>query len=179
MERVNLRRLPDDWGPDDEAMLQAVEDATATPIYIEYGLAPEWFDGIARVIDELQSWVERRPDVVVVLIERMIGRLDTASIDDSDGGLVDAFERLEPLHARAASSAGEDPVMLAERLVAIAIALELEPFSRAASTHRDALGDTGARAIIAAAEARRAGDHRDAVLNNLVRDAQAALDDRS
>src|SRR3954454_24562396 len=64
MERVNLRRLPDDWGADEEALLQAVDDATATPIYIEYSLAPEWFDGTDRVIDEFAACVTKRPDPV-------------------------------------------------------------------------------------------------------------------
>src|SRR4051794_31127076 len=44
----DLRRLPDGWGADEEALLQAVDDATAAPIYIEYSLAPGWFDGIDR-----------------------------------------------------------------------------------------------------------------------------------
>ena len=178
MERVNPRRLPAEWGANEEALLQAIDDATATPIYIEYRLAPEWFDGIADVIHDLESCVGRRPDVAVVLIEHMIARLDTAAVDDSDGGLVETFERLEPLHARAASAAGEDPVELAERLVELAHALDVEPFGGAATTHREALGDAGLRAIIAAAEARRTGDLTDAALDHLIADTRAALDER-
>src|SRR4051812_20505619 len=117
MERVNLRRLPDDWGAEEEALLQAIDDATATPIYIEYRLAAEWFDGIADVVDDLEACVPRRPDVALALIEHMILRLDGAGVDDSDGGLVETFGRLEPLHARAASTAKEGPAALAERLV--------------------------------------------------------------
>src|SRR5260370_966059 len=41
MERVNVRRLPDAWAPDDEALLQSVDDATATPVYIAYRQAGE------------------------------------------------------------------------------------------------------------------------------------------
>src|SRR3954470_8617118 len=98
MERVNLRRLPDDWGAGEEALLQAIDDATATPIYVPYKLADEWFGGIQGVIDELDECVARRPDVALVLIEHMIDRLNAASVDDSDGGLVEAFEVLAPLH---------------------------------------------------------------------------------
>jgi hypothetical protein len=173
MKRVNLRRLPDEWGAEEEALLQAVDDATATPIYIEYRLDPEWFDGIADVIDDVEACVRTRPVVALALIEHMILRLDRAGVDDSDGGLVETFERLEPLHAAAAS--GEDPVALAERLVELAHALDIDPFSRAASTHRKELGVAGLLAIIAAAEARRTGDITDALLEHLIRDAQAAL----
>ena len=146
MERVNLRRLPDGWGADEEALLQAVDDATATPIYIEYRLAPEWFDGIANTIDDLEECLPRRPDVAMALIGHMIVRLDGAGVDDSDGGLVE-----------------------------LAHALDVEPFGSAAATHREALGDEGLRAIVAAAETRRTGDPGDAVLEHLIVDAQAAL----
>jgi len=46
-----------------------------------------------------------RPDALtfgLALIEHLILRLDRASIDDSDGGLAEAFARIEPLHARTA-----------------------------------------------------------------------------
>ena len=102
MSRVNLRRLPADWDS------EIVDDATATPIYIEYSLAEEWFDGVARVIDDLESWVDRRPRVALVLIDRMIFRLEDAGVDDSDGGRVEQFERLEQLRL-AASNADTDP----------------------------------------------------------------------
>jgi hypothetical protein len=111
MPDVNLRRLPDDWDGEDEDLLQAVDDATATPIYIEYSFAAEWFDGVAYVIDGLGSWVERRPKIALVLIERMIARLEDAGVDDSDGGRAKQFERLEQLRVEASGaddrSAGE------------------------------------------------------------------------
>src|SRR5947209_15971964 len=179
MKRVNLRRLPDDWGAEEEALLQAIDDATATPIYIEYRLAAEWFDGLADVIDELEQCARTRPDVALSLIEHMVIRLDGAGVDDSDGGLVEAFDRLEPMHAGAASAAEEDPAALAERLVELAHALDVEPFGSATTTHRAVLGDEGLRAIVAAAEARRSGDPGDAVLEHLIADARAALEGRS
>src|SRR3954468_14591809 len=108
MERVNLRRLPDDWGADEEALLQAIDDATATPIYIEYNLAPERFDGIAGIIDDLEACAAQRPDIALELVEHVIARLDTAAIDDSDGRLAETLDRLEPLHARAAAASGQD-----------------------------------------------------------------------
>lgn len=46
VERVNLRRLPEDWTQADEELAQAVDDSTATPIYVSYRLAGEWFEGV-------------------------------------------------------------------------------------------------------------------------------------
>src|SRR4051794_23168363 len=157
MERVNLRRLPDDWGADEEALLQAVDDATATPIYIEYRLAPEWFDGIADVIDELEACITKRPDVALVVVEHMIDRLDQAMVDDSDGGRVEAFEQLGPLHVAAASAARPDPVALAERLVDLVIQVDLEPFVHPAVSHRAVLGEAGFGAPVRAGPERRSG----------------------
>ena len=93
--------MPDDWDGEDEDLLQAVDDATATPIYIQYSFAAEWFDGVAQVIDDLESRVDRRPTIALVLIERMIARLEEAGIDDSDGGRVEQSERLEQLRVEA------------------------------------------------------------------------------
>lgn len=177
MARVDLRRLPNDWSADDEALLQAVDDATATPLDIGYKLAPAWFDGIADVIDAIESCTGRRPDIAVVLIEHVIARLDVASVDDSDGGIVEALERLEPLHAVAASSAGEDPIELGERMVGLAHQLDLEPFGTPGETHGAVLGETGLHAVIAAAEARLTDDVGNPVLEHLIADARAALDD--
>jgi hypothetical protein len=100
MERVNLRRLPADWTADDEALLQAVDDATATPIEITRRLAEEWFTGVEWALDELEELATHRPPVALVLTEHLLLRLEDAlaSVDDSDGGMVTALERLLPLH---------------------------------------------------------------------------------
>ena len=112
----------------------------------------------------------------LALIEHLILRLDRASIDDSDGGLAEAFGRIEPLHARTASAHGEDPNALADRLVQFAHTLDVEPFDNAVTTHGDVLGRTGLSAIIiSSAEARRAAGSGDAVLDRLIADARAAL----
>ena len=96
MERVNLRRLPDDWTPEDEALLQAIDDATATPIEITRRLAQEWFTGVS----ELEPAAASRPGIALALTEHLLLRLEQAlgAVDDSDGGMVVALERLLPLH---------------------------------------------------------------------------------
>ena len=97
---MNLRRLPDDWTAEDETLLQAVDDATATPVEITRRLAEEWFAGVGWVLDDLEELASRRPTITLVLAEHLLVRLERAlaSVDDSDGGMVMALERLLPLH---------------------------------------------------------------------------------
>lgn len=93
----------------------------ATPIYIEYRISHEWFDGIEDVIDELEAHLATHPKVVVVLVERLLVRLNHADVDDSGGGLMLALKRLEPLYAEAGRAVGEDPVSLGKRVADLAL----------------------------------------------------------
>jgi hypothetical protein len=76
IERFDPRHLPDDWTAEDTALLQAVDDATATPIHIAYRLAPEWAEGIHAVIDDLETLTAGRPRVATELVEHTFTRLD-------------------------------------------------------------------------------------------------------
>ena len=100
MERINLRRLPADWSVDEEALLQAIDDATATPVEITRRLAEEWFTGVEWALDDLEELATRRPTIALVLTEHLLLRLEAglSCVDDSDGGMVVALERLLPLH---------------------------------------------------------------------------------
>lgn len=127
MEHIDLRRLPDDWSVEDCNLLQAVDDASATPISITYRLSRDWFDGIEDVMDELETHLAKRPDVVLTLIERLLVRLDRADVDDSGGGTVLALERLRPLHAEAGRATGEDTVSLGKRVAHLALDFDFAP----------------------------------------------------
>jgi hypothetical protein len=120
MERTNLRRLPADWTADEEALLQAIDDATATPVEVTWRLAEEWFAGVEWALDDLEDLAARRPAVALVLTEHLLLRLERAlsSVDDSDGRMGEAIERLLPLHR---SLAGEQT----DRRLAALGALEL------------------------------------------------------
>lgn len=126
MERVNLRRLPDEWTAEDEALAQAVDDATATPIYIPYRLAPEWLDGVNAALDQLEDQLQRRLVVVLTLLEHSLFRLERAAVDDSDGGMVDVGERIHDLLMACVDAAGLSPDETAARLTTLA-ALDLWP----------------------------------------------------
>lgn len=170
--------MPDDWSAEDEALLQGIDDATATPILISYKLANEWFDGLHAVVDDLEPVVTRRPRIGLDLIEHALSRLNQAAggVDDSNGGMAEVFGRLEPLHARAAAAAGVNPAELARRLIEFAGALETEVFGSAVTTHGDVLGTAGLEVLITEAERYRGDDAHRALLDHLVLAARAALD---
>ena len=114
MQRFDPRRLPRDWSAKDAALLQAIDDATATPIHMDYAIAPEWAEGVNCTIDQLET-SSLRPDVAIELVEHMLGRLLSADIDDSDGWTVGFCERLLPVHRAAADAAGLSAVQVAKR----------------------------------------------------------------
>lgn len=109
MERADLRRLPADWSPEEEELLQAIDDATATPVDIDRRLAEEWFAGIGWVLDDLEELATRRAAIALELTEHLLLRLEAAlpCVDDSDGGMVVALDRLLPLHRRLAGEQSE------------------------------------------------------------------------
>jgi hypothetical protein len=127
IQHFDPRHLPGDWTADDEALLQAVDDATATPIHIAYGLAPEWADGVHAVIDELETLASCRPRVAIELIEHALARLDKADLDDSDGWLTQFCERLAVMHTEAAAAAEIPAAQIAAR-IALLQTRDLRPF---------------------------------------------------
>ena len=137
-----------DRGGEASRLRRAVDDATATPIFIDYHLAPDWFEGVAAAIDAVEDHLGNDPTAVLILAEHAIARLETVSLDDSDGWLGQAIPRLERIHAAACRRVGVEPRVLAERLLVLAGVSELEAFHDAADTHAEALGDAGLRALL-------------------------------
>ena len=107
---------------------QKVDDATATPIYISYRLADEWFDGIHGVLEDLADQIPNRPVVVLRLLEHFARRLDRASggMDDADGSIVEAGSRLRDLLVACAEAVGLSPAETSELITKLA-SLELWP----------------------------------------------------
>ena len=105
MDRVDLRRLPADWSSEEEQLLQAIDDATATPVDIDRRLAEEWFAGIGWILDDLEDLAAQRATIALELIEHLLLRLEAAlpSVDDSDGGTAVVLDRLLGLHRRVAA----------------------------------------------------------------------------
>ena len=101
--------------------------------------APEWFGGIEMVLDALGPYLVDAPRDVLLLCERMAARLEVADVDDSDGGLSVAFERLESIHAAACAAARIPRPELQQRLERLAYASDIEAFATWRVTHAGAL----------------------------------------
>lgn len=129
--------------PTVRAVKREVDDTTATPIYIDYRLAPTWYEGVDEAIDRIDDLVVPEPTGAILLAEHALQRLEHADLDDSDGWLMQAFPRLEHAHAAACERLGLTGAALARRLSALASESELEAFHQAPDSHANALGDAG------------------------------------
>lgn len=134
-------------GPTARRLRREVEDATAAPIFIDYHLAPGWFEGVNAAIDDIEHVIEDDPPAALLLAEHAIERLEASGIDDSDGWLSQAIPRLEKVHAAACQAAAIAPLDLAARLRSLAARSDFDAFWDAPETHREALGSAGLRAL--------------------------------
>jgi len=139
------------------ALRRVADDATATPIYIPYRLAEEWYEGVAAAIDDIESLLRDDPVAALLLAEHVLERLERAELDDSDGHIVHAVDRLELLHAEAALAGFLTGEQLADRLLELARRSGLDAFAESARTHALGLGRENADRLRAALEAQQPG----------------------
>lgn len=135
-------------GPRAQHLVRHVNDATATPIFIDYHLAPAWYEGVDAVIEDLAALAPQQPAAALLLAEHTIQRLEHADLDDSDGWLTQAFPQLERIHAVACEQLGLGGSELAERLRLLADASGMEAFHDAPYTHASTLGDAGINRLL-------------------------------
>ena len=97
---------------------KAIDQATATRGYVEYGEAGGWAAGVDEALDALEALDAKRDRLVLKLAEHAIDRIESAieSIDNSNGQCGDLLERARDIHIRAARSARPNPIALARDL---------------------------------------------------------------
>ena len=124
---------------------KAIDQATATRGYVEYGQAGGWAGGVDEALDALEALDAKRDGLVLRLAERAIDRIETAieSIDDSDGECGHLLERARDIHIRAALSARPDPIALARDLFERETGDGYGTFDGAAWLYADVLGEAG------------------------------------
>ncbi len=136
-------------GADDKTLAarlgKAIDQATATRGFVEYGEAGGWADGVDEALDAIDALDSRRDRLVLKLAERAIDRIETAieSIDDSNGECGDLLKRARDIHIRAARSARPDPIALAGDLFERETGDGYGTFDGAAWLYADALGEAG------------------------------------
>ena len=136
-------------GADDETLAarlgKAIDQATATRGYVEYGEAGGWAAGVDEALDAIEALDPSRDRLLLKLAEHAIDRIETAigSIDDSNGECGNLLERARDLHIRAARSARPDPIALARDLFERETGDGYGTFDDAAWLYADALGEAG------------------------------------
>ena len=136
-------------GADDKTLAvrfnKAIDQATATRGYVEYGEAGGWAGGVDEALDALDTLDSRHDRLVLKLAERAIDRIESAieSVDDSDGECGALLERARNIHIRAARGARPDPMALARDLFERETGDGYGIFDGAAWLYADVLGEAG------------------------------------
>jgi uncharacterized Zn finger protein len=136
-------------GADEKALAarlrKAIDQATATRGYVEYGAAGAWAGGVDEALDALDALDSRYAPLLLKLAERAIDRIESAieSIDDSDGECGGLLERARDMHLRAARGARPDPIALARDLFEREAGDRYGTFDDAAWLYADVLGEAG------------------------------------
>ena len=130
-----------------EARLRkAIDQATRTGGYLEYGAVGGWASGVEAVLDTIAGLASgARARLALGLVEHALRRIEKAveSLDDSDGHVGALLERARDIHLTAAKAARPDPVKLARDLFARETNGILDTFHGSAEIYEDALGDAG------------------------------------
>jgi uncharacterized Zn finger protein len=124
---------------------KAVDQATATRGYVEYGEVGGWAGGVDEALDALDALDSKHDRLLLRLAARAIDRIESAieSIDDSNGERSVLLERAREMHLRAARSARPDPVALARDLYERETGDGYGTFDGAAWLYADVLGEAG------------------------------------
>src|ERR1700734_1284218 len=136
-------------GADDKTLAarlnKAIDQATATRGYVEYGEAGGWAGGVDEALDVLEALDSRHDRLLFKLAERAIDRIESAieSVDDSNGECITLLERARDMHIRAARGARPDPVALARDLYERETGDGYGTFDGAAWLYADVLGAAG------------------------------------
>jgi len=136
---------------EDETVLEpryrkAINEATRTRGFVDYGAAPRWASGVQLVVDGIGDLMPAgRAGLALRLAEHAIARIERAvdRIDDSDGHCGALLHRARDIHLEACRAARPDPVKLARDLFAREMEDDYDTFYRAAALYADVLGEAG------------------------------------
>jgi len=125
---------------------KAIDRATNTGGFVDYGSAYDFARGIHDVIEEVAELLEEGHAAECVdLAEHALERCEAAlgGMDDSDGHMQDIFERLVEIHHEACLAAKPDSEALARRLFEWELEGDWDTFAGACERYADVLGEKG------------------------------------
>jgi hypothetical protein len=137
---------PGDGAALEARLRKAVDGATRTHGFVDYGEVGGWADGVDAALDALEA-IASGPHAATALrlAERALARVDAAlgHIDDSNGEGSRLLQRARNIHLAACRAARPDPVALARDLFARETGEAYETFDAAADRYADVLGPAG------------------------------------
>jgi tetratricopeptide (TPR) repeat protein len=130
----------------EKRLRRAIDGATRTRSFVDYGAAAGWADEVATALDAVDGLATgERADVALRLSEHAIDRIERAieSIDDSDGHCGALLEQARDIHLAACRVARPDPVALARDLFNRETDNDYDTFYGAAAVYDEVLGEAG------------------------------------
>ncbi len=148
LDRLRLRAAAGGGVIDMAAFRDAIDRAIDPGGFVPYAEAYDYSRTLEEMIDSLHALLDRgHAAEAVELVEYCCSAIQQAGgmVDDSDGRLGVAFDRLQRLHLEACERADLEPVQLAERLFELMMTSEYELFYDAIKHYVPLLGAVGRR----------------------------------
>ena len=131
---------------DDHALRTRLERVIEIGDFVDYREAYSYFRDVDEALTEVARLIDKGfADNAMNLAEYALELLERAAgqVDDSDGGLRVALNRVEEIHFDACTAGEPDPVQLAERLAERALASDYEVFLTVLPDYAPVLGPAG------------------------------------
>ena len=125
---------------------KAIDAATRTPDYLEYGEVSNWASNVDASLDAIAELASgTRAGLALELAEHAIDQIERAidGIDDSEGECGELLHRARDIHLAAAGFVRPDPVQFARDLFAREVDGDYDTFGDAAQLYADVLGEPG------------------------------------
>jgi uncharacterized Zn finger protein len=128
------------------SLRKAIDQATRTGGYLEYGVVGGWAAEVEAVLDTIARLASGdRAALALGLVEHALRRIEKAveSIDDSDGHGGALLDRAQGIHLAVVMTVRPDPMKLARDLFARETGGLYDTFYDAVERYAEALGDNG------------------------------------
>jgi uncharacterized Zn finger protein len=128
------------------SLRKAIDKATQTHGYVDYGDMREWAAEVDEVLDAIAALVAgKRYGLALKLVDHALSKVEKAmeSLDDSDGHCGGLLHRLGEMHLAVCEAMRPDPVKLAKELFDREVNAPHDVFYDAAAHYSGVLGEAG------------------------------------
>jgi hypothetical protein len=130
----------------EKRLRRAIDGATRTRGFIDYGEAEDWAENVDAALDAVAPLASGdRAGLAMTLAAHAISRIEGAieEVDDSDGHCGGLLERASEIHLAACRAAKPDPVELARDLFPRELDADYDTFYGAVAGYAEVLGEAG------------------------------------